>query len=86
MSSIVPRTRWAVRGPGAIARRFAGQLPHSDSGVLVAVGSSSPERARALAQEFPPRAIAEMRSSSHGLEVQLTDGDIAWLDLRAQQR
>ncbi len=51
MSSIVPRTRWAVRGPGAIARRFAGQLPHSQ-----------------------------------GLEVQLTDGDIAWLDLRVQQR
>ena len=86
MSSIVPRTRRAVLCPGAIARRFAGQLPHSESGVLVAVGSSSPERARALAQEFPPRTIAEIRSSFQGLEVQLTDGDIAWLDLRARQR
>ena len=51
MSSAVPRTRWAVLGPGTIARLFAGQLPHSQ-----------------------------------GPEVQLTDGDIAWLDLRAQQR
>ncbi|NMA76387.1 MAG: Gfo/Idh/MocA family oxidoreductase [Actinomycetales bacterium] len=45
--------RWAVLGPGAIARRFASQLPHSQDGVLVAVGSSSPERARAFAEEFP---------------------------------
>ncbi|MGP5412416.1 aldo/keto reductase [Brachybacterium paraconglomeratum] len=45
--------RWAVLGPGAIARRFASQLPDSEHGVLVAVGSSSPERARAFAEEFP---------------------------------
>ena len=45
--------RWAVLGPGSIARRFATQLPSSQDGVLVAVGSSSLERARAFAEEFP---------------------------------
>ena len=45
--------RWAVLGPGSIARRFATQLPSSLDGVLVAVGSSSLERARAFAEEFP---------------------------------
>src|SRR5699024_2378256 len=45
--------RWAVLGPGSIARRFASQLPHSEHGELVAVGSSSPERARAFAEEHP---------------------------------
>ena len=45
--------RWAVLGPGSIARRFATPLPSSLDGVLVAVGSSSLERARAFAEEFP---------------------------------
>ena len=45
--------RWAVLGPGTIARRFAGQLPHSETGTLVAVGSSSPQRAQEFAEEFP---------------------------------
>ncbi|ASK64822.1 oxidoreductase [Brachybacterium avium] len=45
--------RWAVLGPGGIARRFASQLSSSQDGVLVAVGSSSPERASAFADEFP---------------------------------
>jgi len=45
--------RWAVLGPGSIARRFATQLPDSQHGVLVAVGSSSAERAQAFADEFP---------------------------------
>ncbi|MDN5598915.1 MAG: aldo/keto reductase [Brachybacterium sp.] len=45
--------RWAVLGPGSIARRFASQLSSSQDGVLVAVGSSSPERASAFADEFP---------------------------------
>lgn len=45
--------RWAVLGPGSIARRFASQLSSSQDGVLVAVGSSSPERASAFAEEFP---------------------------------
>lgn len=52
--------RWAVLGPGSIARRFASQLPDSEHGVLVAVGSSSPERAAAFADEFalqPPALV-----------------------------
>ncbi|WP_114855341.1 aldo/keto reductase [Brachybacterium sp. YJGR34] len=53
MSSSSTAFRWAVLGPGSIARRFATQLPHSRDGVLVAVGSTSAERARAFAEEFP---------------------------------
>ncbi|GAA1487281.1 aldo/keto reductase [Brachybacterium sacelli] len=53
MSTTSSSFRWAVLGPGSIARRFASQLPDSQDGVLVAVGSSSPERAAAFAEEFP---------------------------------
>ncbi|GAA1483358.1 aldo/keto reductase [Brachybacterium fresconis] len=52
MSITATPFRWAVLGPGSIARRFATQLPDSQDGVLVAVGSSSPDRARTFAQEF----------------------------------
>ncbi len=45
------RFGWAVLGPGNIARRFASQLPSSQAGVLVAVGSSDPERAAAFARD-----------------------------------
>jgi predicted dehydrogenase/aryl-alcohol dehydrogenase-like predicted oxidoreductase len=44
--------RWAVLGPGNIARRFATQLPHSDFGTLAGVGSSDAGRARTFAEEF----------------------------------
>lgn len=44
--------RWAVLGPGSIARRFASQLPHSENGVMVALGSRSAERAQDFAEEF----------------------------------
>ncbi|MFC7376698.1 MULTISPECIES: aldo/keto reductase [unclassified Brachybacterium] len=53
MSTTSTPFRWAVLGPGSIARRFATQLPFSQDGVLVAVGSSSTERARTFAEEFP---------------------------------
>ncbi|MGP4974794.1 aldo/keto reductase [Brachybacterium tyrofermentans] len=53
MSTSSTPFRWAILGPGGIARRFASQLPSSQDGVLVAVGSSSPERASAFAEEFP---------------------------------
>ncbi|GAA2100776.1 aldo/keto reductase [Microlunatus panaciterrae] len=43
--------RWAILGPGNIARRFASQLPSSRAGVLQAIGSSDPERARSFAAE-----------------------------------
>ncbi|AXK45401.1 aldo/keto reductase [Brachybacterium saurashtrense] len=52
MSTSSTPFRWAVLGPGSIARRFASQLPDSQDGVLVAVGSSSSERAHAFADEF----------------------------------
>ncbi|ATG51690.1 oxidoreductase [Brachybacterium vulturis] len=53
MSTLSTPFRWAVLGPGGIARRFASQLSSSQDGVLVAVGSSSAERAKAFAEEFP---------------------------------
>jgi predicted dehydrogenase/aryl-alcohol dehydrogenase-like predicted oxidoreductase len=43
---------WGILGPGGIARAFAGQLPYSRTGRLVAVGSRDPERAAAFAAEF----------------------------------
>ncbi|HEY6890147.1 MAG TPA: aldo/keto reductase [Solirubrobacter sp.] len=51
-SPLTRPVRWAVLGPGNIARRFASQLPHSRSGVLAGVGSSDPDRARVFAEEF----------------------------------
>jgi predicted dehydrogenase len=51
-SSVLRPVRWAVLGPGNIARRFASQLPHSRSGTLAGVGSSDPDRARVFADEF----------------------------------
>ncbi|SDS43216.1 aldo/keto reductase [Microlunatus soli] len=44
--------RWAVLGPGNIARRFATQLTHSQHGTLVGAGSSDIGRARTFAEEF----------------------------------
>lgn len=44
--------RWAVLGPGNIARRFATQLSRSQYGTLVGAGSSDIERARRFAEEF----------------------------------
>lgn len=43
---------WGILGPGSISRKFAGQLPHSSTGRLVAVGSSDPQRAAEFATEF----------------------------------
>lgn len=45
--------RWGIAGPGLIARRFAEELPFSQTGLLVAVGSRSLARARALVDELP---------------------------------
>lgn len=53
---MVATLRWAVLGPGNIARRFAAQLPASGTGPLVAIGGSHPDRARAFAAEFAPDA------------------------------
>ena len=43
---------WGVVAPGRIARAFAGQLPQSRTGRLVAVGSRDAGRAAAFAAEF----------------------------------
>lgn len=50
--------RWGILGPGNIARRFAKQLSSSQTGELVAIGSSDRTRAKEFAVEVGvPRAI-----------------------------
>lgn len=57
---------WAVLGPGGIARRFLSQLPSSTAGAtLVAVGSSSPERARAFADEAAEHGFPDVAALSY---------------------
>lgn len=43
---------WGILGPGGIAGRFAGDLPSSRTGKLVAVGSREPERAESFARKY----------------------------------
>ena len=43
---------WGILGPGGIARAFAGQLPQSRTGRLVAVASRDAARAEGFAAEF----------------------------------
>lgn len=45
--------RWGILGTGAIARKFAEELPHSRTGRLVAVGSRSQEAAAGFVAKFP---------------------------------
>jgi predicted dehydrogenase/aryl-alcohol dehydrogenase-like predicted oxidoreductase len=47
-----PRLRWGILGAGRIARTFARDLPSSQTGTLVAVGSRSADTAGAFAAEF----------------------------------
>jgi len=57
---------WAVLGPGGIARRFLSQLPSSTAGAtLVAAGSSSPERARAFADEAAEHGFPDVAALSY---------------------
>lgn len=45
MKEFVQETiRWGILAPGNIARRFAKQLPSSQTGKLVAIGSSDRTR------------------------------------------
>jgi predicted dehydrogenase len=46
--------RWGVIGAGRIAREFVAGIPSSRTGTLVAVASSDPARARALAEAAGP--------------------------------
>jgi len=55
-----PPLNWGILAPGGIAHMFASALRSSTRQRLVAVGSRSPERARAFADEF---GIARVHSS-----------------------
>lgn len=50
--------RWAILGPGNIARRFASQLPKTANGVLYAVGSSDLARAKAFAADHGDEVLS----------------------------
>ncbi len=50
---MISSLHWGILGTGAIARKFASELPHSATGRLVAVGSRSAEKAAAFAEKFP---------------------------------
>jgi predicted dehydrogenase/aryl-alcohol dehydrogenase-like predicted oxidoreductase len=65
--------RWAVLGPGNIARHFAAQLPHSGGGTLTGVGSSDPDRARAFAKELGLGADAVLGTYDAVLESAAID-------------
>jgi aryl-alcohol dehydrogenase-like predicted oxidoreductase/predicted dehydrogenase len=57
---------WAVLGPGGIARRFLSQLPSSTAGAaLVAVGSSSAQRARAFADEAAEHGFPDVTAATY---------------------
>jgi dihydrodiol dehydrogenase / D-xylose 1-dehydrogenase (NADP) len=43
---------WGILGTGAIAHRFAADFCHSTGGQLLAIGSRSPEKARAFGNRF----------------------------------
>jgi predicted dehydrogenase/aryl-alcohol dehydrogenase-like predicted oxidoreductase len=55
---------WAVLGPGGIARRFLSQLDASD-GSVVAVGSSSAERAQAFADEAAEHGYPDVTAGTY---------------------
>lgn len=57
------KIRWGILSTGGIARRFAGSLRKSVTGVLTAVGSRSLPSAEAFAREFgPARAHGDYES------------------------
>ncbi len=71
-TSTVPPVRWAVFGPGSIARRFVSQLPSCPGASLVAIGSSDPQRAARFAAEQAPDLT--LRTGSY--EEVLADADV----------
>jgi len=64
------RLRWGIVGTGKIARVLAGALAASETGDLVAVGSRTPERAEAFADEFG------LGGSRGGYERVIADPDV----------
>jgi predicted dehydrogenase len=63
------RLRWGILGTGMIAKKFAADLPHSESGELTATASRSQESADQFADQFGGRGIA-------GNEALLADPEI----------
>ena len=63
------KIRWGIIGPGSIAKAFAGGLAHSDSGVLVAIGSRNPDKP-GLAKDFPGARIHK------GYEALIADPEV----------
>ncbi|WP_205856165.1 aldo/keto reductase, partial [Phytoactinopolyspora endophytica] len=61
--------RWAILGPGNIARRFATQLSHSRHGSLLAVGSSDPARAAAFGADVGIERAGDYESVLSDAEV-----------------
>ena len=61
--------RWGILGTGMIAKKFANELPSSESGVLHATGSRSLASATNFAETFGGRAIA-------GYDALLADPEI----------
>ena len=62
--------RWGILGTGMIAKKFAGDLPHSHSGKLVATASRSQESATAFATEFGGRGVGNYEALLSDPEVE----------------
>ena len=69
MNSASRKIRWAILGPGSIARTFAGGLAHSHNGALAAIGTRNPDKA-GLAENFPGARII------NGYDAVLEDPEI----------
>jgi predicted dehydrogenase/aryl-alcohol dehydrogenase-like predicted oxidoreductase len=69
MNSTLRKIRWAVLGPGTIAKAFAGGLAHSRTGVLAAIGTRNPGM-DSLAENFLGARI------HHGYDALLQDSDV----------
>ncbi|MBX2999712.1 MAG: aldo/keto reductase [Caldilineaceae bacterium] len=65
------RLAWGILGSGKIARTFARELPHSETGKLLAVGSRSQESAEKFAADFGiPRAYGSYEALLADPEVE----------------
>lgn len=63
------KLRWGILGTGMIAKKFAGELPQSKTGVLAATASRTEATAATFAGEFGGKAIA-------GYQQLLDDPDV----------
>lgn len=67
--------RWGILGPGRIARKFASDLQWVENAKLVAVGSRSPQSAKAFAAEFPVEHVHD----SYEALVQNNEVDVVYI-------